>query len=295
MKIQWHRIGALSELSKVGACRRHRRKRLWRATRLCLALCLLTFATPLFFAPPAFAGSALVLPYPSSFGRIPAATFDTDQHRLGAANLVVEELDGGRVRLLAESGVDGGARTIATAELIPIDEGRKLRLVSQSSRSFDANGAALGVLKIDHDKREGSCTTPHEHGESIETVALPEHDRVANVPMTLLFDPLVRGASASVEFQVLLCRGGARLMDFHASVAQRRNSTAENPDFVEIRYEPDLGTLVSFVARAVTPRLSFWFDPAAPARWLAHRMPLYSDGPDVFVVRQGVSANLFVD
>ena len=84
-------------------------------------------------------------------------------------------------------------------------------------------------------------------------------------------------------------------MDFHASVVRRESSSAENPDLVEVRYEPDLGMLVSFVARAVTPKLSFWFDPASPARWLAHRMPLYSDGPDVFVVRQGVSENLFID
>ena len=84
-------------------------------------------------------------------------------------------------------------------------------------------------------------------------------------------------------------------MDFHASVVRRESRTAENPDLVEVRYEPDLGTIVSFIARTVTPKLSFWFDPAAPARWLAHRMPLYADGPEVFVVRQGVSANLFID
>jgi hypothetical protein len=260
-----------------------------------LPLVAVAAAICLAFGRPALAESELVLPYPSSFGRIPATTFGTDQQRLGAANLVIEKLEEGGVRLLAESGVDGGARTIATAELVPIDEGRNLRLVSQSSRSFDSSGTALGVLQIDHDKREGSCTTPTENGVDVETVALPEHDRVANVPLTLLFDPLVRGASTSVEFQILLCRGGARLMDFHASVVRRESSSAENPDLVEVRYEPDLGMLVSFVARAVTPKLSFWFDPASPARWLAHRMPLYSDGPDVFVVRQGVSAALFKD
>ena len=55
------------------------------------------------------------------------------------------------------------------------------------------------------------------------------------------------------------------------------------------------GPILSFIARAVTPQLSFWFDPAAPSRWLAHRMPLYSDGPEVVVVRQGVSAKLFIE
>ncbi len=236
-----------------------------------------------------------MLPYPRAFGRIPASTFDTEQHRLGAANLVIESLDGGNVRLLAESGVDGGARTIATALLVPIDDGKNLRLVTQSSRSFDATGSPLGVLLIDHDKREGSCTSSVESGASRVTVPLPEHDRVANVPLNLLFDPLIRGAIASVDFQVLLCRGGARLMDFQANVVSRKKENAEDHELVEVRFGPDLGTLVSFIARSVTPKLSFWFDPDAPERWLAHRMPLYSDGPEVVVVRQGVSANLFID
>ena len=264
----------------------------WAA--FCSAL-LVVPALAALFATPASAESELVLPYPTTFGTIPASTFDTEQHRLGTANLVIEKLDDGRVRLLSESGVDGGARTIATAELVPIDEGRKLRLVSQSSRSFDANGTPLGVLEIDHDKREGSCTTHTEDEDRTEIVALPARDRVANVPLNLLFDPLVRGAINTVDFQVLLCRGGARLMDFRASVVRREEGTSENPELVEVRYGPELGTIVSFLARAVTPKLSFWFDPATPARWLAHRMPLYSNGPEVFVVRQGVSTNLFID
>ncbi|MGE4606678.1 MAG: hypothetical protein AAEJ52_08070 [Myxococcota bacterium] len=294
MKVRWHRF-VIPGRSHDYPYARHRPTRLWFVSTLRLAFCLPFLAIHAFFATPACAESELVLPYPTSFGRIPASTFDTEQHHLGAATLVIERLDDGKVRLTAESGVDGGAKTIATAELVPIDEGRKLRLVSQSSRSFDANGTALGVLAIDHDKREGSCTTPHEHGETIETIPLPRHDRVANVPLNLLFDPLVRGASSSVDFQILLCRGGARLMDFRASVVRREERTAENPDIVEVRYGPDLGMIVSLIARAVTPKLAFWFDPSAPARWLAHRMPLYSDGPEVFVVRQGVSANLFID
>jgi len=262
-----------------------------RPTRSALLWAVLVAAAS--FAIPAFAESGLVLPYPTTFGRIPASTFDTERHRLGAANLVIENLDGGNVRLLAESGVDGGARTIATAVLAPIEHGSKLRLVSQSSRSFDASGTALGTLEIDHDKREGRCTAPTESGTNREVVPLPPHDRVANVPLNLLFDPLIRGSSQSVDFQVLLCRGGARLMDFQASVANRITQKAHQ--LIEVRYGPDLGSFVSFLARTVTPKLSFWFDPDDPETWLAHRMPLYSDGPEVFVVRQGVSTNLFID
>jgi hypothetical protein len=293
MKTRWRGFATDREDDSRFAGQRTASNRVSSSLRFALCLPFLTALT--LFAIPAYSESELVLPYPNSFGRIPAATFDTDQQRLGAANLVIEKLDDGMVRMLAESGVDGGARTIATAELVPIEEGRKLRLVSQSSRSFDANGAGLGILQIDHDKREGSCTTPGPNEQSVETVALPERDRVANVPLNLLFDSMVRGVSNSLDFQVLLCRGGPRLMDFHASVVRRENRTDQNPDLVEVRYGPDLGSIMSLIARAVMPKLSFWFDPEAPDHWLAHRMPLYSDGPEVLVVRQGVSTNLFIE
>jgi hypothetical protein len=40
--------------------------------------------------------------------------------------------------------------------------------------------------------------------------------------------------------------------------------------------------------RTDTPRLSFWFDRAKPNPWLAHRIPLYGDGPEVLVIRDGI-------
>ena len=57
------------------------------------------------------------------------------------------------------------------------------------------------------------------------------------------------------------------------------------------KLSPDFGAFFSLLANAVVPRLSFWFDPAAPSPWIAHRMPLYADGPVVFVVRQGIETN----
>ena len=125
---------------------------------------------------------------------------------------------------------------------------------------------------------------------------MPPNDRVANVPLNLLFDPLVRGVSTRVDFQIMLCRGGGpRLMDFEAHVTRRGSDTDRDEGLIEVRYGPDLRTVVSFLARAVTPKLKFWFDRGDPTRWLAHRMPLYSDGPEVLVVRQGVSTRLLFD
>ena len=43
------------------------------------------------------------------------------------------------------------------------------------------------------------------------------------------------------------------------------------------------------IVRQFAPRLVFWFDPARSNPWIAHRLPLYSSGPDVVVVREGVS------
>jgi hypothetical protein len=244
-----------------------------------------------------WADSELMLPYPASFGKIPAATFDAGRQRVGDANLEIEKLNDGTVRIFAESGVDGGARTIATATLAPIVDTNLLRPIFQESRTFDADNEPLGVMNIDHRTGEAICIRPRSDGEGMRTqrVPLPENDRVANVPLTLLFDPLVKGDVSTVDFQILLCRGDARLLDFQAKVVRREDGTDGSEHLVEVRYGPDFGSVFSLLAKAVIPRLSFWFDPASPSPWIAHRMPLYSDGPEVFVVRQGIETNTLLD
>ena len=128
-----------------------------------------------------------------------------------------------------------------------------------------------------------------------QRVPLPRHDRIANVPLNLLFDPLVKGDVSTVDFQILLCRGDAKLVDFQAKVVRREDGTDGSEHLVEVRYGPDFGSVFSLLAKAVVPRLSFWFDPASPSPWIAHRMPLYADGPEVFVVRQGIETNTLLD
>jgi hypothetical protein len=104
----------------------------------------------------------------------------------------------------------------------------------------------------------------------------------------------VRGEVSTVSFQLLLCRGGPRLMDFQARVV-RRESGPDGRELVEVRYGPDLGMVVSLFARAMVPKLSFWFDAKGDNQWLAHRIPLYSEGPEMFVVRRGVPTQWLVD
>jgi hypothetical protein len=152
-------------------------------------------------------------------------------------------------------------------------------------------------MNIDHLTGEATCSNPRSDGDGmhIQRVPLPSHDRIANVPLNLLFDPLVKGDAATVDFQILLCRGNAKLVDFQARVVRRDDDADGGEQLVEVRYGPDFGALFSVLAKAVVPRLSFWFDPAASSPWIAHRMPLYANGPEVFVVRQGIETNTLLD
>ena len=259
--------------------------------------CLLTLAAVLISIESAWADSDLTLPHPVIYGTIPAATFDTGRQRVGDANLRVEKLEDGNVRIFAESGVDGGPRTVATATLAPIANTNLLRPIFQQTRSFDANNDTLGVMNIDHRTSEATCSSPRADGEGLRThrVPLPKRDRVANVPLNLLFQPLIKGDAATVEFQILLCRDHPKLLDFQARVVSRNDGADGSEHLVEVRYGPDFGSVFSLLANAIVPRLSFWFDPAAPSPWIAHRMPLYADGPEVFVVRQGIETNTLLD
>lgn len=233
--------------------------------------------------------SSLLLPMPQSFGVVPASTYDEQGRRVGAAHLALEKLDDGRVRMLAESGFDGAARNVVSAILEPVDGGAALRLVSQSSRSFDDTGQPLGEMSVDHVAAEGRCTPPSGGAAATEVLTLPRQDRVANIPVNLLFLPLARGERKQIEFELMLCRGGPRLVTATAEVA-RRVHTDEGPrDIVEIKYDVDFGPLLSSMVRPFVPRVAVWFDPRNPDAWLAHRMPLFAKGPTVMVVRAGVA------
>ncbi len=234
------------------------------------------------------AGSALRLPLPGRFGSVPAATYDESGRRVGDAHLVIERLEGGRIRLFAESGIRDAERNVMKAVLEPIQGDDALRLVHQNSRSFDAAGAPMGEMSIDHAAGRGRCVLPD--GQDHSQIALPRPDRVANVPVNLLFLPLVKGERREVAFQLLLCSGGARLIEATAAVAGRRKTQDGLRDIVEVRYEVDFGSRwLSALARPFLPRMAVWFDPEQPDAWLAHRMPLFAKGPTVLVVRTGVA------
>jgi hypothetical protein len=231
------------------------------------------------------AESALRLPLPDAFGEVEAGTFDGAGRRVGEARMSVLRLPGGRVGLEARSGIDGDAHSVVSAEMELDADGGALRLLSERSEAFDPSGASLGVLSIDHRARTARCGAAAGGGAEPGALELPEHDRVVNVPLNLLFQRLATGEQSEVAFQVMLCRFGARLIDAHARVATPR---ADRGRLVEVRYELDFG-LLNPVAEPFVPTLSFWFDPDSPGAWVAHRMPLFSHGPTVLVVRSGFS------
>jgi hypothetical protein len=234
-------------------------------------------------AGPAVAESALLLPAPDAFGAVEGGTFDATGHRVGRAQMSAVKRADGRIELVARSGIEGSARTQAEALMEPAEGGR-FRLLTQRSESFDESGASLGVLSIDHARRTAHCAAPPGSGDADAELELPALDQVVNVPLNLLFQQLVRGETEEVAFQFLLCRFGARLVDARAELAG-----AAKEGLVEVRTQLDLGPLLSSVAAPFLPTLSFWFDRAHPGTWVAHRMPLFSKGPTVLVVRSGVS------
>jgi len=248
----------------------------------------LAFCAALVGSLSAHAESSLEMAMPATFGSLDAGTYAQSGKRVGDRHLSVEKLENGNVRILSTVGIDGGASTVAQAILTPIDGGRALRLLRQESRSLDANGDPLGVLSIDHVKRLATCAETDRAQPSVRTLELPERDRVVNVAMNLLFEPLVRDRAETVDFQIFVCRPRPYLVSFRARVSRHIPAVNGTHEIIEVGYEPR-GGLVSLIVRQFAPRLVFWFDPARSNAWIAHRLPLYSSGPDVVVVREGVS------
>jgi hypothetical protein len=159
-------------------------------------------------------------------------------------------------------------------------------LVEEQSQATRADGVSLDFLVIDHANGRVSCYPPDRDLTKGKHIDLPEDDRVVNVPMQLLFLPLVSGEVKTVRFQIALCRDGPVL---YKMVAVRGpESLHDGREVVEIRYGPDLGNAFAWLASRVLPKFSFWFD-ARDKSYLGHRMPLHRKGPEILLVRQGLT------
>jgi hypothetical protein len=259
-----------------------------RLALLALAMSLLLAPS----APPAGAESSLTFSPPGIFGNIDADTYDEEGRRVGDATLRVARLSSGNVLIEVVSGIDGSARNAASAELAPNGSDGSLRLVRESTQALDRSKKPLGVTTIDHVAGVAHCGKPEGSGEEPVRIDLPVDERVVNVPLNLLFQPLVRGEVEVVDFEFLLCRfpGGPRIVSARATVAEAAGEQGDR--LLEIRYTLDFGPILSRLAAPLMPQLSFWFDRNSPGTWVGHRMPLFSRGPTVLVVRSGFSPNL---
>jgi hypothetical protein len=247
-------------------------------------------ACVLLAASAAKAESGIVLPYPDHFGEFPAAAYNDSGARVGSALLKLERLPDGIVMMSVDTELEDGARTEAGAELSVIEGNTGLRLLREFSHSHNHEGKSMGLLRVDHVQGEATCTPTPGSGTSASSLKLPSDHRVTNVPLNLLFLPLVQGQTDRISFQLFLCGGGAKVVDFEATAKPRATSGAHQ--IVEVRYEPNLGAVMSFLAKAVVPDLAFWFDANGQGTYLAHRMPLFSKGPEVTVIRDGVAQEL---
>ena len=245
-------------------------------------LLLLAVAAP---DAPARAESSLRLPLPAVFGPIPSATYNDAGKKLGEARLDVLKLPTGNVYLLASGSITGAEAMVLSTELAPTPDGAALRPLWQMSHAYDKAGNSLGVMFIDHEKEEAFCA--HEDGNPAppDRLPVPQPDRVAHVPLNLLFLPLAKGETTEIKFQFLLCALGPRFVDAKATVARTIPQRDGKSPLVEVRYELDLNPVLATLARPFLPRFAFWFDPLARDPWVAHRMPLASKGPAVLIVR----------
>ena len=88
------------------------------------------------------------------------------------------------------------------------------------------------------------------------------------------------------EFQIAACEDGPTLYDMIAVRGDTR--TKRGRRVIEVEYGPDFGKAVAWLAARLLPSFSFWFDADSGA-YLGHRMPLHRKGPEITLVRQGLT------
>lgn len=248
-------------------------------------LCLLAGADP------AQAASALRFPIPTEFGEFASETFDPDGAPLGPARISVAQAPRGGVVVEGERGIAGRETVIFSAHFEPVAGGDALRLVSQRSQMFDAQGTQLAATAIDHESSQATCSV----GGRQETVELPAQDRVANVTIDLLLAPLARGELEELDFQAFFCSVGSRVLDVSARRTGRIVRPSDGAQAVEIEYHVRLNPVLAALARPFLPRMLFWIDPSVSGPSVAQQTPLFPKGPTVFVVRRGIAPGLFLD
>lgn len=228
------------------------------------------------------AESSVELPWPSSFGEIEAKTYDRRGRHVGRATFVQTRLEEGGLLLEATSNIQNSASTRYLAEMKSSGDESSLRLTRQESHSHDEKGRSLGILTIDHSAGVIICEPPTWSGDTQTIqVKLPQVDRVVNVPLHLLFLRLIDKQQKEIAFQIAACRPEPKLYNAVAKIA---NGFGSNNSLIEVSYRVVLGRW-NKLASPFIPVFSVWFDREKKNSWIGHRVPLYTKGPTVLILR----------
>ena len=238
---------------------------------------------------------------PSVLEAVGATTFDENGEPVGESSFEVETEADGRRHMFVKMAIEGGGSNVSEATFVPAEpaaeaalgageSGAKdeipLRLVEQRSQATTAEGVAFPLLVIDHEAGRVTCYPAEEDDTPPQYVDIPEEDRVVNVPMQLLFMPLVRGEVDTLRFQIAMCKPEPTLYQMIA--VRSKPIMRDGREIVQIKYGPDLGKTIAWFASRLLPSFAFWFD-AGDGEYLGHRMPLHREGPEVLLVRSGLT------
>ncbi len=240
------------------------------------------------------AESELLLDMPQGLEGMAATTFDSHGRAIGLSWFEIEGSESGTRHMKIELSVEGGGTNRSEATLAPVAAAlvgnrsatSQFRVTDERSQATRADGVSLDLLVIDHIQRRVSCYPPDADQSAGRHIELPADDRVVNVPLPYLFRSLVTGEVDQLRFQLAFCRDGPMLRNMVAARGPR--VTREGRKVIEIRAGPDLGSAIAWLASRLLPRFSFWFD-ARNGEYLGHRMPLHRGGPEILLVRQGLT------
>jgi hypothetical protein len=281
----------------------HRRTRLAAraSARASLAPCCSLVGALLLSTSPCAAESKMMLWAPSVLEDVGATTFDENGEAVGESSFEVETDPDGRRHMYVKMAIEGGGSNLSQATFVPVNEAEAadgdtqeagpeneipLRLVEQRSQATTAEGVSFPLLVIEHEAGRVSCYPANEAGAEPQHVDIPDEDRVVNVPMQLLFMPLVRGEVDTLRFQIAMCKPEPSL---YKMIAVRSEPIVrDGREIIQVKYGPDLGKTVAWFASRLLPSFAFWFD-ARDGQYLGHRMPLHREGPEVLLVRRGLT------
>ncbi len=240
------------------------------------------------------AESKLLLDIPEGLEGIAATTFDSNGHAIGLSRFEIESSESGTRHMKIELSVEGGGTNRSEATLAPVaaalignrNATSRFRVTEERSQATRADGVSLDLLVIDHIQQRVSCYPPDADRSAGRHIELPADDRVVNVPLQYLFRSLATGEIDRLRFQLALCRDGPILRKMVAARGPR--VIREGREVVEIRYGPDFGRAITWLGSRLLPRFSFWLD-SRDGEYLGHRMPLHREGPEILLVRQGLT------